>query len=172
MTDDPYRYDLMVEKALRTVVREALGVTAEHGLTGDHHFYLTFRTDWEAVEVSEALKRRYPREMTVVLQNRFWDLKVAEDHFSVVLTFNEVAETLVVPYEAISTFADPSVRFGLQFASSSLDEGSLEQGGPDEILDGEAAEDEALDLAGPPDREPPESAGEKVVTLDRFRNKT
>lgn len=164
MMEDPFRYDRMVENALRTVVREALSVTAEHGLTGDHHFYLTFRTDWEGVEVSDALKRRYPREMTIVLQNRFWDLTVAEDHFSVVLTFNEVAETLVVPYAAISTFADPSVRFGLQFASSSLEEVSEDQetdGEEHPSADSEAAQAEAAERA--------EAAGEKVVTLDRFR---
>jgi hypothetical protein len=173
MMEDPFRYDRMVENALRTVVREALAVTAEHGLTGDHHFYLTFRTDWDGVEVSDALKRRYPREMTIVLQNRFWDLTVADDHFSVVLTFNEVAETLVVPYAAISTFADPSVRFGLQFASSSLEEGSEEEDTGDENTGGEESLDPAASEAGQAEAaERAEAAGEKVVTLDRFRNKT
>lgn len=164
MTDDPFRYDRMVENALRHVVRDALGVAAEHGLTGEHHFYLTFRTDWPGVEVSDALKQRYPREMTIVLQHRFWDLTVADDHFSVVLTFNEVPETLVVPFSAVSTFADPSVRFGLQFASSSLDEEEAEG-------DAEAPVPGQEPTPAEPATDPGEAAGEKVVTLDRFRNK-
>src|SRR5690606_10043115 len=114
--DELLRYDRMVEDALRMVVREALRITAEHGLGGDHHFYLTFRTDLPGVQISEALRQRYPREMTIVLQHRFWDLKVEDERFSVTLTFNEVPETLVVPFSAVAAFADPSVRFGLQFA--------------------------------------------------------
>lgn len=165
MKEDPFRYDRMVENALRGVVREALTVMAEQGLSGDHHFYLTFRTDWDGVEVSEALKQRYPREMTIVLQHRYWDLTVEEDRFSVVLTFNEVPETLIVPFEAVSTFADPSVRFGLQFASSSLDE---EEGDID-LAESEATQEREAEVSSAAD--PAESAGEKVVTLDRFRNK-
>lgn len=166
MMDDPFRYDRMVENALRSVVRDALGVAAEHGLTGDHHFYLTFRTDWPGVEVSDALRERYPREMTIVLQHRFWDLTVEDDRFSVVLSFNEIPETLVVPLSAVSTFADPSVRFGLQFASSSLDE--EEQADSDAPVPGQ--EPTAMP-GGEPAADPAEAAGEKVVTLDRFRNK-
>ena len=182
MTEELLRYDLMVENALRTVVRQALEVTAEHGQHGEHHFYLTFRTDWPGVEISPALQQRYPREMTIVLQHRFWDLVVGEDQFSVVLTFNEVPETLVVPYEAVAAFADPSVRFGLQFASTSLEE-EEEEDDSEEPVPGQG---EAEDLPGgmPPDGKAGDEKaaegeagsgrpdGENVVTLDRFRNKT
>lgn len=164
MTDDHFRYDQMVENALRTVVREALSTAAEHGLTGDHHFYLTFRTDWPGVEVSPALRQRYPREMTIVLQHRFWDLTIEEDRFSVVLTFNEVPETLIVPYAAIAAFADPSVRFGLQFASTAGED--EEEHAADAPAAGAEGEFEA-----PAEDEPASDASEKVVTLDRFRNK-
>ncbi len=179
MSEELLRYDLMVENALRTVVRQALEVTAEHGLHGEHHFYLTFRTDLPGVEISPALQQRYPREMTIVLQHRFWDLIVGEDQFSVVLTFNEVPETLVVPYAAVAAFADPSVRFGLQFASTSLED---EDDGEEESAEGVPGEGEAEDLPGgaPPDGKKPagddaeagRQDGENVVTLDRFRNKT
>lgn len=162
MTEELLRYDQMVETALRTVVREALRVTAEHGLSGEHHFYLTFRTDWPGVEVSEALKQRYPREMTIVLQHRYWDLTVEEERFSVTLTFNEVPETLVVPYSAIAAFADPSVRFGLQFSSTAAEEEA--QAEPAADLSAEPGEEKGEEPSGQP--------AENVVTLDRFRNKT
>ncbi|SME88769.1 hypothetical protein SAMN06265365_101137 [Tistlia consotensis] len=165
MMDDLFRYDRMVENALRNVVREALEVTAEHGLTGDHHFYLTFRTDWPGVEVSPALKQRYPREMTIVLQHRYWDLTVEPERFSVTLTFNEVPETLVVPFAAVAAFADPSVRFGLQFASTAVEE-------EDEESEEEGAESGEPEEAADDEAEPEAKPGENVVTLDRFRNKT
>lgn len=164
MNDELLRYDRMVEDALRTVVREALRSAADHGLSGDHHFYLTFRTDLPGVEVSQALQQRYPREMTIVLQHRYWDLTVEEERFSVTLTFNEVPETLVVPYAAVAAFADPSVRFGLQFASTAVEEEA--EGESDAAESGEEAGTQGED-----DGEP-KKPGENVVTLDRFRNKT
>lgn len=165
MMDDPFRYDRMVENALRNVVREALEVTAEHGLTGEHHFYLTFRTDWPGVDISPSLQQRYPREMTIVLQHRYWDLTVEPERFSVTLTFNEVPETLVVPYAAIAAFADPSVRFGLQFASTAVEDDDEESEDDEEETPAEA---EAAEPAADESTE----AGENVVTLDRFRNKS
>ena len=160
MTEDPLRYDQMVETALRTVVREALRVAAEQGLSGQHHFYLTFRTDWPGVGISDALRQRYPHEMTIVLQHRFWDLTVEEERFSVTLTFNDVPETLVVPYAAIAAFADPSVRFGLQFASTAAEEEA-----------GSASEEQTPEGPAEEGGEETKEAGENVVTLDRFRNK-
>lgn len=162
MAEEELRYDLMVEEALRGVVRAALRQVLAQGLPGEHHFYITFRTDRPDVVVPERLRARYPDEMTIVLQHRFWDLAVEEDHFRVTLTFGEIPEKLVVPFAALTGFADPSVRFGLQF------------GGLTMMQDGaEAAEAEGVD--GDAERAGSEASGEpgeKVVTLDRFRKKT
>lgn len=118
MTKDWLRYDRMVEDALRGVVRRALTEVAGGGLPGDHHFYLTFRTTEPGVHIAAALRGQYPKEMTIVLQHQFWGLEVNEDHFAVTLSFGGKHERLVVPYHAIVSFADPSVKFGLQFESA------------------------------------------------------
>jgi len=118
MTKDWLRYDRMVEDALRGVVRRALTEIASSGLPGDHHFYLTFRTVEPGVHIAPALRGQYPKEMTIVLQHQFWGLEVNEEHFAVTLSFGGKHERLVVPYRAIVSFADPSVKFGLQFESA------------------------------------------------------
>jgi hypothetical protein len=110
-----FRYDEMIEEALRGVVRRVLRHVAKDGLPGDHHFYLTFRTDADGVELDDALRTRWPREMTIVLQHQFWDLAVEADVFLVTLSFGEVPHRLRVPFAAITAFADPAVKFGLQF---------------------------------------------------------
>ena len=116
MVDDGgLKYDVMVERALRGVLREALRQVADKGLPGEHHFYITFHSDHPGVEIPDHLRERYPREMTVVLQHRFWNLEVGDEAFAVTLSFSDVPEHLRVPFEAVIAFADPSVRFGLQF---------------------------------------------------------
>ena len=113
---DHIRYDLLTQKALRGVVREVLtDVAKKKQLPGEHHFYISFDTQAEGVEISSRLLAQYPEEMTVILQHQFWDLKVDEDGFEVGLSFGGVPERLVVPYVAINGFFDPSVQFGLQF---------------------------------------------------------
>src|SRR5690625_565702 len=167
MTDAGLRYDRMVENALRGVVREALQEVVAQGLPGEHHFSITFLTNHPGVEIAERLKARYPDEMTIVLQHRFWDLQVFESHFEVTLTFGDIAERLSIAYAALTGFADPSVRFGLQ---------SGDLGFPEPEEDGETAEasesggEETAEAAA--DGEQPIDDGEKVVTLDRFRKKT
>src|ERR1700733_16286788 len=121
MTEDLLRYDLMIEAALRDVVRETLISVAKNGLPGEHHFYITFLTHFPGVEIPEYLKKQYPEEMTIVLQYQFFGLKIDEDSFSVMLSFNNVKERLRIPLEAIATFADPSVNFALQFQSGNED---------------------------------------------------
>jgi hypothetical protein len=180
MSDRELRYDLMVEEALRSVVRQALEHVARHGLSGEHHFYITFATGEPGLEISETLRARYPEEMTIVLQHRFWDLKVEAERFSVTLTFDGQPERLSIPYVAVTAFADPSVRFGLQFNGDVvLDEDS--EAMLDEVEDGseaETAENEAGQVSPSPYvQEAPahdsdEDGDEKVVTLDRFRRKT
>jgi hypothetical protein len=126
-SEDHYRYDVMVQEALLGVVRKVLVETARLGLQGEHHFYITFRSEGPGVKLSARLKEKYPEEMTVVLQHQFWDLAVSEIGFEVGLSFGGVPEKLVVPFEALTGFFDPSVQFGLKFtpdeAAADNDEG-------------------------------------------------
>jgi hypothetical protein len=116
MSVDHIRYDLLTQQALRAVVRRVLSDVAKVGsLPGEHHFYVTFDTRMPGVKLSARMREQYPEEMTVVLQHQFWDLAVSDTHFEVALSFNGVAEKLVVPLETIKGFFDPSVQFGLQF---------------------------------------------------------
>ncbi len=115
MAHDSFDYPRMIARALRGVARQALMETAENGLPGEHHFYLTFRTRGEGVQVPGFLRDQYPEEMTIVLQNQFWDLAVDEEMFSVSLTFNGARRRIVVPFESLTAFADPSAQLGLRF---------------------------------------------------------
>ncbi len=108
-------YEGLAQEAMRGVVRKVLASTAKTGLPGNHHFYISFDTEAPGVSLSRRLKEKYPQEMTIVLQHRFWDLAVTEERFEVKLTFDGIPERLVVPFDAIKVFFDPSVRFGLQF---------------------------------------------------------
>ncbi|MEZ5743998.1 MAG: ClpXP protease specificity-enhancing factor SspB [Sphingomonadaceae bacterium] len=110
-------YDEIVQEALRAVVGRVLGDVQDAGcvLPGEHHFYITFKTAAPGVDIPADLRERFPDEMTIVLQNKFWDLNVDEIGFSVKLSFNQVPALLVVPFAAITAFVDPAVDFGLQF---------------------------------------------------------
>ena len=108
-------YETLAQDAMRGVVRTVLQRAAKTGLPGDHHFYISFDTEAPGASISKRLKEKYPNEMTIVLQHRFWDLLVSEDRFEVKLTFDGIPERLVVPFAAIKVFFDPSVRYGLQF---------------------------------------------------------
>lgn len=165
MPKEQLRYDRMVETALRGVVRDALRQAGDRGLPGNHHFYLTFRTAFPGVDIPEYLKTQYPNEMTIVLQYQFYGLEVTEDRFSVTLSFNNVHERLVIPFAAITTFADPSVNFALQFQPMAPAETA--EVAPFESGRGERKEEEA---APPPDGDEAPKRGE-VVTLDAFRKK-
>jgi uncharacterized protein len=108
-------YQALAQDAMRGIVRTVLTRVAKAGLPGEHHFYIAFKTDAPGVGLSKRLREKYPEEMTVVLQHRFWDLVIADDHFEVKLTFDSIPERLVVPFAAIKVFFDPSVPYGLQF---------------------------------------------------------
>lgn len=108
-------YAKLQQEAMRGVVRAVLQQIVKSGLPGEHHFYISFLTQAPGVILSKRLKEKYPSEMTIVLQHRFWDLIVSDDRFEVKLTFDGIPERLVVPFTAIKVFIDPSVRFGLQF---------------------------------------------------------
>ncbi|MBI1274103.1 MAG: hypothetical protein GC131_08490 [Alphaproteobacteria bacterium] len=164
MPEDLLRYDKMVEQALRNVVREAVTGAAKDGLPGEHHFYISFLTEFDGVEIPDYLREQYPEEMTIVLQYQFFGLKVEEDHFSVTLSFNNVREKLRIPFAAITTFADPAVNFALQFqgAGDDEDEGYEE--------DGEDGDDPPPEGGKPPRKKKDEPRGE-VISLDNFRKK-
>ena len=160
--DEILRYDRMVERALRGVVREAIREVMKDGLLGDHHFYITFLTDHAGVKIPDYLRERYPGEMTIVLQYQFYDLEVDEHKMGVTLSFNNVPERLEIPLAAITIFADPSVNFALQFQPL---EGPAEEDG-----------DKPKGKKGKSDKEEKseESKGAKtgeVVSLDQFRKK-
>jgi len=163
MSDDILRYDLMIEAALRDVVRETLSTVAQNGLPGEHHFYITFLTNFPGVEIPDYLRKQYADEMTIVLQYQFFGMKLEDDCLHVTLSFNNIKERLVVPVESITTFADPSVNFALQFQSGQGDEDD-EDGGEDEAANAEPGE------KGKDKPAPGEKRGE-VISLDMFRKK-
>jgi hypothetical protein len=200
MQKDLIRYDLLVQEALKGVVRKVLGDAARDGLPGDHHFYVSFRTDLPGVRVSSRLREKYPEEMTIVLQHQFWDLGITEHAFEVGLSFSGVPERLLVPYEAVTGFFDPSVQFGLKFEvkDGSRGEASQAAGAPVEADKGLEAPGGALPpakSAAPADRtprvrtpkaepeapsgdkhapgakDPADKSGAEVVSLDSFRKK-
>jgi uncharacterized protein len=152
-------YDRMMERAVRGVVREALAVAASRGLPGAHHFYVTFRTQAPGVAIPDHLVARFPDEMTVVLEHQFWDLEVAEDGFSVTLNFQNKPARLTVPFTAITTFADPSVQFGLQFKQGNADAVPTQASPAARGAEWAEAKGKAAGTPG------------EVVTLDSFRKK-
>jgi hypothetical protein len=118
---DLIRYDLLVQDALKGVVRKVL-IDSKDGLPGEHHFYISFQTDFPGVRLSNRLREKYPQEMTIVLQHQFWDLNVTEHTFEVGLSFSGIPERLLIPFDALTGFFDPSVQFGLKFDSQEEDE--------------------------------------------------
>ena len=192
MADNELKYDRMVEDALRSVVRRALGYAAERGLFGDHHFYITFLTGHPDVTMPDHLRSHYPKEMTIVLQHQFWGLEVGPKSFGVTLSFANEPERLTVPFAAVTAFADPSVRFGLQF---DVDSGETKLGEDDRVVradlppptvkaanirtlapkadaEADAAAEAGTETGTEAEHGPraPDGDSDKVVTLDAFRN--
>jgi hypothetical protein len=183
-------YEKMVEDALRGVLRQALKLTEAQGLPGSHHFYITFDTTHPDVNIADSLKTLHPNEMTIVLQHQFWDLKVFDDRFEITLSFSGVSQRLYIPFSAVTAFADPHAKFGLQFhvefdERSSADE-DVEARDNDDADDeddmpidsarvSQKAKETARKFGGKPAAmEKPAadtSDSPKVVTLDAFRKK-
>ena len=136
--EDLIRYDILAQEALRGVVKKVLQEVARTGLPGEHHFYVTFDTNWNGVRMSSRMKEKYPEEMTIVVQHQFWDLETTDHGFSIGLSFDNIPETMLVPYSAIRGFFDPSVQFGLQFEA--VDEDGEEILPEAELLDTDAGE--------------------------------
>ena len=197
MSKDVLRYDLMVQEALKGVVRKILSEAARDGLPGEHHFYVTFRTGAPGVRLSQRLREKHPEEMTIVLQHQFWDLSVSDHVFEVGLSFSGVPERLLVPFDAITTFFDPSVQFGLKFETQDAPEEAEVPQEPETAdaptplpakvvpagvpaVKSKAAEAETSDgdgKAGDKEAAASESDGDgrgtaEVVSLDSFRKKT
>jgi len=155
-------YDEIVQEALRAVVGRVLGEIERTGgtLPGSHHFYITFKTGAPGVQVPKHLSERFPDEMTIVLQNKFWDLKVSEDEFTVGLTFNQIPANLIIPFAAITAFVDPAVDFGLQFQAVA------DEPAPPH----DDAENDSPELGEEGDVDAPDD-GSNVVTVDFGRKK-
>jgi uncharacterized protein len=182
---DQIRYDLLTQKALRGVVRAVLSDAAKKGLPGDHHFYIGFDTHAPGVKLSERLRTQYPEQMTIILQHQYWDLTVGELGFEVGLSFGGIPEKLSVPFDAINSFFDPSVQFGLQFeeAIEGQDNSAAAnaQDRPTEKKPRAASRPPATPQAASPAPAMPETpapkpakpatGGGEVVRLDRFRKK-
>jgi len=135
--DKMEEYQKLVQEALLGVVRNILQKAANNGLQGAQHFYITFRTQMQGVDIPSSLKERYPDEMTIVLQHQFDDLKVKEDAFSVLLSFNGKPERLTIPFKSLLGFADPSEQFALQFMPALMEDkkAKLENKGSAQIID-------------------------------------
>jgi hypothetical protein len=173
MATDHIRYDVLARDALRGVLRRVLTDAAEHGLPGEHHFFITFVSTADGVKLSPRLLAQYPEEMTIILQHQFWDLVVTEDRFEVGLSFGGIPERLVVPFAAIKSFLDPSVQFGLQFEPTDAD---VTADAPAAKLPAVPAPStlpaaEPSSAAESKDEPAKPSEGAEVVRLDRFRKK-
>ncbi len=144
-------YGNLMHRAMRGLIQSVLSDVAEHGLPGAHHFFITFDTTHPDVQIADWLKERYPTEMTVVIQHWYENLVVTDEGFSITLNFGNNPEPMVIPFDALRTFVDPSVEFGLRFETQEQDE-----------------DDEEDDLDIEVEQEPERQAAE-VVSLDQFR---
>lgn len=178
MTEDIIRYDILVQNALRGVIRKVLSEVEKTGLPGNHHFFITFVTTAPGVRISNRVREQYPEQMTIVLQHQFWDLEIGETGFGIGLSFSDVPEKLYVPYAAVRGFYDPSVNFELEF---DVAETEAEPGADD---DGKTEADEARSEAIPITQDGAAQPGDKtapnadddgpaadIVSLDAFRKK-
>jgi hypothetical protein len=180
MATDLIRYDLLVQDALRSVVRKVLADTARGGLIGDHHFKIAFKTQAPGVVVPSAVKSRFPDEMSIILQHEFWDLVVTQDAFEVNLNFSRKPERLIVPFDSITGFTDPSVPFGFKLeprapepaAGRAPATAEIQESAPAKTASAKPPSGPAPAKSGQRAEKPAEPAGEaKVVSIDAFRKK-
>jgi hypothetical protein len=170
---DVIRYDLIVQEAMLGVVKKVLIDAQKNGLKNDHHFYLTYSTCFEGVEIPSHLLEKYPDEITIVLQHEFEDLIVQEDYFMVTLWFNNVAAHLRVPFKAIKAFFDPSVKFGLQFNIIAEEKADITDD-TNNVADITANLKTSKETASKNDTKSdkkPETGNSNIVSLDSFRKK-
>jgi hypothetical protein len=187
MPTDYIRYDLLVQEALRSVVRKVLGDAARGGLPGEHHFNIAFKTQAPGVIIPPAVLQRYPDEMAIILQHEFWDLEVTNDGFAVSLNFSRRPERLTIPFDSITGFSDPSVPFGFKLEPRAATEAAKAPAPPREAArksDPSAASapppsaptkaataGKSAEAAAKKSERPREAEPAKVVSIDAFRNK-
>ena len=166
-------YELLVEDALRSVVRSSLRIVENIGLPGETHFYINFITSYDGVELDESLCAKHPEQMTIVIQHQYADLQVCDDHFSITLFFGGKPSPMIIPFQAITSFNDPSVGFGLQFGV--LDDGDDEDGrSVNHASNGAVAKTRDDDNTSEHDgkvSEPDDEKTAEVVSLDTFRKR-
>lgn len=177
MSEEFIDYSSLVDQAMHIIVKKSLEIVATKSFYGDHHFFISFLTSFPGVELSSKLRKKYPQEMTIVLQYQFENLKVSDDHFSVTLSFDNIKESISIPYKSLTAFADPSVKFGLQFRhyEDLLDENDVDIE-EEEILKShyEQAEQkpEKKKAVKKESGKPKQSSSDSnVIALDSFRKK-
>jgi hypothetical protein len=175
MSEDIIRYDILVQNALRGVIRKVLSEVEKTGLPGNHHFFITFVTTAPGVRISNRIREQYPEQMTIVLQHQFWDLEIGETGFGIGLSFSDVPEKLYVPYAAVRGFYDPSVNFELEFdvADGDAEAGDDGAANADEpAAEGPARQDDSETVTEAPAKYGEDEDGTAdVVSLDAFRKK-
>jgi len=191
LPEDLIRYDVLTQEALRDVIRKVLLEVASSGLPGEHHFFITFRTDHPSVRLSARMRERYPEEMTIVIQHSFWDLKITDTYFEIDLSFDDILERLRVPFSSLKGFFDPHVKFGVQFDAEYLEaangdvevvlEGSDDSGEVENLPQVAQSRDMAKSTKNSKSKskkkkdgeqnEQETSEGAEIVSLDQFRNK-
>ncbi len=189
LPEDLIRYDVLTQEALRDVIRKVLQEVADSGLPGEHHFFITFRTDHPSVRLSARMRERYPEEMTIVIQHSYWDLKITDTYFEIDLSFDDILERLRIPFASLKGFFDPHVKFGVQFDAEYLEaanadvevaiEGSDDDGEVEKLpqvaqkrevaKSGKAKKSKKKTEAAAEEDEKTESA--EIVSLDQFRKK-
>ncbi|MEQ1789581.1 MAG: ClpXP protease specificity-enhancing factor SspB [Rickettsiales bacterium] len=165
MDEDHLHYPVLIDQAMRGVVRDVLRRVQTNGLPGNHHFYISYSTLHSGVKMSAQLRAKYPKEITIVIQHQFWDFKVEDQQFHITLSFGGAPEKLTVPFAALTAFADPSIKFGLQFQQSGMFEVDSIT-----INDLEQA-NEPKETALPPIEGEATDSEDKIISLDSFRKK-
>ncbi len=158
MTDDMINYPMMIDAAMRGMVRDILKRVQSEGLPGEHHFFISYSTTHAGVKMSDQLRAKYPTDITIVMQHQFWDFKVEENQFHITLSFGGAPEKLTVPFAALTAFADPSIKFGLQFQAIAVDDDFIPSIGETDLAE-EASDDNTDD------------GTDKIISLDAFRKK-
>ena len=179
MTDDDnsrngLNYELLVEDALRSVVRSSLRIVENNGLPGEAHFYISFITSYDGVELDDSLRAKHPEQMTIVIQHQYADLKVSDDHFSITLFFGGKPSPMIIPFQAVTSFNDPSVGFGLQFGmleDGDDDEDGLSMGDTSSAAVAKTHDGDDINERGGMEVESDDEKTAEVVSLDTFRKR-
>lgn len=156
MTEDYLNYPALIDHAMRGMVRDVMRRVQVEGLPGEHHFYISYDTQHPGVRMSEQLRAKYPKDITIVMQHQFWDFKVEDAQFHVTLSFGGAPEKLTVPFAALTAFADPSIKFGLQFQTASSEHFTPPEGPQGPESDDASTDDDGI---------------AEIISLDAFRKK-